>query len=76
MGEEGGKESIRDTYRYTVTTRMTPAMSIKMSSDESRFNVSLTVRDKVPKTVSTDHNFFEHLGPPRWLLLARIASQR
>ena len=29
---------------------------IKMGSDESRFNVSLTVRDKVTKTVSTDHN--------------------
>ena len=28
---------------------------IKMGSDESRFNVSLTVRDKV--TVSTDPNF-------------------
>ena len=31
---------------------------IKMGSDESHFNVSLTVRDKVTnKTVSTDHNF-------------------
>ena len=30
---------------------------IKMGSDESRFNVSLIVRDKVTiKTVSTDHN--------------------
>ena len=28
---------------------------IKMGSDESHFNVSLTVRDKVP-IVSTDHN--------------------
>ena len=32
------------TYRYTVTTRMT---CIKMGSDESHFNVSLIVRDKV-----------------------------
>ena len=31
--------------------------SIKMGSDESHFNVSLIVRDKVTKTVSTDHNF-------------------
>ena len=42
------------TYRYTVTTRMT---CIKMGIDESHFNVSLIVRDKVTKTVSTDHNF-------------------
>ena len=43
------------TYRYTVTTRMT---CIKMGSDESHFNVSLIVRDKVTiKTVSTNHNF-------------------
>ena len=31
---------------------------IKMGSDKSHFNVSLTVRDKVTnKTVSTDHKF-------------------
>ena len=30
---------------------------IKMGSDESHFNVSLTVRNKVTKTESTDHNF-------------------
>ena len=31
---------------------------IKVGSDESHFNVSLIVRDKVAnKTVSTDHNF-------------------
>ena len=31
---------------------------IKVASDESHFNVSLIVRDKVTdKTVSTDHNF-------------------
>ena len=31
---------------------------VKMGSDESRFNVSLIVRNKVTiKTVSTDHNF-------------------
>ena len=43
VGEEG--EYIY-TYRYTVTTRMT---CIKMGSDESRFNVSLIVRDKVTR---------------------------
>ena len=30
---------------------------IKMGSDESHFNVSLIVRDRSHKTVSTDHNF-------------------
>ena len=34
------------TYRYTVTIRMT---CIKMASDESRFNVSLIVRDQVTR---------------------------
>ena len=30
---------------------------IKMGSDESHFNVSVIVRDKSHKTVSTNHNF-------------------
>ena len=30
---------------------------IRWGSEESHFNVSLIVRDKVTKTVSTDHNF-------------------
>ena len=49
------------TYRYTVTTRMT---CIKMRSDESHFNVSLIVRDKVtrqcPQTTT-----FEVKGEPK-----------
>ena len=44
--EVGGKGEYICTYRYTVTTRMT---CIKMGSDESHFNVSLTVRDKVTR---------------------------
>ena len=43
VGEEG---QYIYTYRYTVTTRMT---CIKMGSDESHFNVSLIVRDKVTR---------------------------
>ena len=40
--------------------------SIKMGSDESHFNVSLTVRDKVTnKTVTTNHNLFEEKGEPK-----------
>ena len=46
------------TYRYTVTTTM------RMGSDESHFNVSLIVRDKVtgqcPQTTT-----FEDKGEPK-----------
>ena len=49
------------TYRYTVTTRMT---CIKMSSNESYFNASLIVGDKVtrpcPQTTT-----FEKKGEPK-----------
>ena len=53
VGEEGGY-----TYRYTVTTRMT---GIKMGSDESHFNVSLIVRDKVTRQTATS----EEKGEPK-----------
>ena len=43
VGEEG---EYNYTYRYTVTTRMT---CIKMGSDDSHFNDSLIVRDKVTR---------------------------
>ena len=43
VGEEG---EYNYTYRYTVTTRMT---CIKVGSEESHFNVSLIVRDKVTR---------------------------
>ena len=56
---EVGEEGDYYTYRYTVTTRMTP--EIKMGSDESHFNVSLIVRNS-HKTVSTDHNFWRERG--------------
>ena len=44
------------TYRYTVTTRMT---CIKTGSDESHFNVSLVVRDKVTRPCSQTTSFEE-----------------
>ena len=47
MGVGGGRGRLY-TCRYTVTTTMTPAL-IKMGSDESRFNILLTVRDKVTR---------------------------
>ena len=43
-GYGGGGRGRVYTFRYTVTTKMT---CIKMGSDESHFNVSLIVRDKV-----------------------------
>ena len=42
VGEEGGRLY---TYRYSVTTNN--GSCITMGSDESNFNVSLIVRDKV-----------------------------
>ena len=52
VGEEGDC-----TYRYTVTTRMAPALR-SMVSDVSHCNVSLLVRDKVtrhcPQTTSSE----------------------
>ena len=44
---EGGGRGRLYTYRYTVTTTMTPVF--KMGSDESHFNLSLIVRDKVTR---------------------------
>ena len=44
VGEEGD--------RYTVTTRMT---CIKVGSDESHFNVSLIVRDKLARSQDSVH---------------------
>ena len=59
---EVGERGRLYTYRYTVTTRMT---CIKMASDESHFNVSLTVRDKVARQCqeSTTTTIWECYGP-------------
>ena len=58
--EVGGRGRLY-TYRYTVTTRMT---CIKVGSNESHFNVSIIVRDKVtrqcPQTTT-----FEGKGEPK-----------
>ena len=44
-GMEVGGRGRLNTYRYTVTTQ--DDSCIKMGSDESHFNASLIVRDKV-----------------------------
>ena len=45
------------TYRYTVTTRMTPAL--RWAAMRAVFNVSLTVRDKVTRRCSQTTIFQE-----------------
>ena len=55
------------TYRYTVTTRMT---CIKMGSDESHFNVSLIVRDKVTRLCPQTSTFEEKGGSMQCLYIA------
>ena len=55
-GYGGGGRGRVYSYRYTVTTRMT---YIKMGSDESHFNGSLIVRDKVTRQCSQTTTFEE-----------------
>ena len=62
-GYEGGERGRVYTYRYTVTTRMT---CIKMGSDESHFNVSLAVRDKVTRQCPEATTFKEKGEPKRY----------
>ena len=61
VGEEGDGRGRLYTCRYTVTTRMT---CIKMGSDESHFNVSLIVRDKVTRPCPQS-TIFEEKGEPK-----------
>ena len=51
------------TNRYTASTRMTPAL-IKTGSDESHFNVSLIMRDKVTRQCP-QITIFEEKGQPK-----------
>ena len=60
--EVGGRGRL-NTYCYTVTTRMT---CIKMGSDESHFNVSLIVRDKVKRQCPQTTTFEEKGEPKRY----------
>ena len=58
VGAEGGRVY---TYRYTLVTRKT---CIKMGSDESHFNVSLIVMDKVTRQCPQT-TIFEEKGEPK-----------
>ena len=58
-GGGGGGMEVGEEGDYISIATLSPQNDscIKMGNDESHFNVSLTVRDKVTKTVSKDHNF-------------------
>ena len=57
----GGRRRLY-TYRYTVTTRMIPALRWAAMS---RFNVSVECDEQSHRTVSTNHNLFEEKGEPK-----------
>ena len=62
-GYGGGGRGRVYTYRYTFTTRMT---CVKMGSDESYFNVSIIVRDKVTRPCPQTTTFEEKGEPKRY----------
>ena len=64
-GEEGGRLY---TYRYTVTTRTTPALR------QGHFNVSLIVKNKVTRQYPQNTTFFEEKGKPKRNLLISLTA--
>ena len=60
VGEEG--DYILYTYRYTVTTRMTPALRWAAMRGILMFH---NCEGQSHKTVSADHNFFEEKEEPK-----------
>ena len=60
--EVGGRGRLY-TYRYTVTTRMTPAL--RWAAMRDIFNVSVRSEGQSHRTVSTNHNLFEQKGEPK-----------
>ena len=77
VGEEGDyNDTYNYTYRYTVTTSC-----IKMGSDDSHFNLSLIVRDKVTRQYLQMTTFFQDkreskLNRAEALLLTSITPYR
>ena len=59
---EVGEEGERYTFRYTVTTRMIPALRWAVMRAILMFQ--LEVMDKVTR-LSTNHNHFEEKGEPK-----------
>ena len=62
-GYGGGGRGKVYTFRYTVTITMT---CIKVGSDESYFNVSLIVRDKVTRQCPQTTTFEENGEPKQY----------
>ena len=62
-GEKGGGGRLY-TYRYTVTTRIIPALRWA-ATDERHSNVPVGSNGQSHRTVSTNHNFFEERGEPK-----------
>ena len=60
--EVGGRGRLY-TYRYTVTTRMTPAL--RWAAMRAILIVSVGSDGQSHKTVSTNHNLFEERGEPK-----------
>ena len=52
----------KSIYRYTVTTRMAPAL---MGIDESHFNVSLIVKTKLQDSAHKPQPFLKKKGEPK-----------
>ena len=69
---EAGGRGILYTYRDTVTTRMT---CIKMGSDESHFNVSLIVRNRVTRLCPQTTSFEEKGEPKRYRERERVRER-
>ena len=59
---EVGEEGERYTYRYTVTTRMTPAL--RWAAMRAILMFQLEVMDKVTRQCPY-HNLFEEKGEPK-----------
>ena len=62
-GMEVGKEGRLYTYRYTVTTRMIPAL--RWAAMRAILMFSVGSDGQSHKTVSTNHSFFEEKGEPK-----------
>ena len=60
----GGGRGRVYTYRYTVTTRMMPAL--RWAAMRAILNVSVGSDGHSHKTVSTNHNLFEEKGELKW----------
>ena len=61
----GGGRGRLYTYRYTVTTRMSPALRQAAMRAINDFNVSVASDGQSHKTVSTNHNLCEEKGEPK-----------